>query len=313
MPGPFTLCEPSRLRAEAQGARGVAWIAGLGGLVASLERDWGFKALASLEGGSEGLVLRCHRSDGSEAIVKCRLPQDDTDAWEREVRVLERAGGQGYVKLLADDSQRQAMMLEPLGAPLASLGLSVTQQIEIICTTLKTAWRPLDRPDGLMSGADKALWLGAAIEDGWHRHGHPCAAATIERAVSYTNQRAAAHDPKTAMLVHGDAHAFNTLQGAPDGGDGTFKFIDPDGLFAEPAYDLAIPMREWAEDLMAGDALARGRDRAALLADLTGVSEQAIWQWGFIERVSTGLHILDVGRKKDAEAYLQVADLWAEA
>ncbi|HEY6739760.1 MAG TPA: hypothetical protein VI076_13025 [Actinopolymorphaceae bacterium] len=36
-----------------------------------------------------------------------------------------------------------------------------------------------------------------------------------------------------------------------------YRFIDPDGLFAERAYDLAIPMREWSRELLAGDTVRR--------------------------------------------------------
>ena len=96
------------------------------------------------------------------------------------------------------------------------------------------------------------------------------------------------------MLAHGDAHAWNTLL-VPGSAPQRFKFIDPDGLFIEPAYDLAIPMREWSEDLLAGNPLERAVQRCRRLATLTGVDEEAIWQWGFIERVSTALLCLKVG------------------
>ncbi len=50
----------------------------------------------------------------------------------------------------------------------------------------------------------------------------------------------AAHDDERAVLVHGDVHEWNALQ-APGGG---FKLVDPDGLLAEPEYDLGVVMRE---------------------------------------------------------------------
>lgn len=36
-----------------------------------------------------------------------------------------------------------------------------------------------------------------------------------------------------------------------------------------------------------------------------------IWQWGFIERVSTGLVLLQLGLEALGREFLQVADLWA--
>jgi streptomycin 6-kinase len=53
-------------------------------------------------------------------------------------------------------------------------------------------------------------------------------------ALSCAELRVAAHDDERAVLVHGDVHEWNALQ-APGGG---FRLVDPDGLLAEPEYDL---------------------------------------------------------------------------
>ena len=86
------------------------------------------------------------------------------------------------------------------------------------------------------------------------------------------------------------------------------KFVDPDGLFAEKACDLAVPMRDWSSELLKGDTCSLARERCELLAELSGVESRAIWQWGFIERVSTGLHMLQIGLKTEGAESLVVAD-----
>ena len=49
-------------------------------------------------------------------------------------------------------------------------------------------------------------------------------------------------------------------------------------------------------------------ERAELLAALADVEPEPVWQWGFIERVSTGLvNIRDFGRDSGGEAFLTVA------
>lgn len=121
-----------------------------------------------------------------------------------------------------------------------------------------------------------------------------------------------AHPKATAVLVHADAHEHNLLvvpgrdcePGAP------CKFVDPDGLLAEPACDLAVPMRGWSTELR--DApMHLGRERCAYLAERCEVGERAIWQWGFMERVSTGLHLLELGIEEEAREMLEVADHWS--
>ncbi|HET7367683.1 MAG TPA: hypothetical protein VFI83_04900, partial [Gaiella sp.] len=101
-------------------------------------------------------------------------------------------------------------------------------------------------------------------------------------------------------LVHGDVHQWNALEAA----DG-FKLVDPDGLLAEAEYDLGIIMRE---DPLDGDL----HDRAGWLAARTGLDAAAIWEWGIVERVSTGLLGTRVGLQPIARQMLAVADELAQ-
>ena len=88
------------------------------------------------------------------------------------------------------------------------------------------------------------------------------------------------------MLIHGDGHAGNVLlKPGPDGGT-SFRLIDPEGLISEPAHDLGVALRDGNEELLAGDTAA-AVERCRSVARLTGVDGAAIWQWAFIERVST--------------------------
>ena len=143
----------------------------------------------------------------------------------------------------------------------------------------------------------------------WDELDGPCPVRVVERALLFAEHRIAVFDPERAVLLHGDAHAWNTLEDIAV--PGRFKFVDPDGLVGDREYDLAIPMREFNDDLLAGDALRLGLERCHLLADLTGTDADAIWQWGFVERVSTGLLLCKEGHDKLARDFLQVAETWA--
>ena len=65
-------------------------------------------------------------------------------------------------------------------------------------------------------------------------------------------------------------------------------------------------------ELLAGDPVALGQKRCALLSRLTGVQQSAIWQWGFIERLVNGLRYIEVGPEANAEEFLAVVEAWAE-
>lgn len=193
---------------------------------------------------------------------------------------------------------------------LAELGLSISDQLAILCATLREAWTMPPEDERFVTGAEKAESLMRLIETIWPETGRPCSERTIERALAFAENRRRAFDEGNAVLAHGDAHCWNALL-VPGGGPPRFKFVDPDGLFVERAYDLGISMREWAEDLLAGDPVALGLQRCQRLADLTGINPGPIWEWGFVERVSTGLLNLQVGLG-GAREMLAVADAWAE-
>jgi streptomycin 6-kinase len=104
------------------------------------------------------------------------------------------------------------------------------------------------------------------------------------------------------VLVHGDVHQWNALEA----GTG-FKLVDPDGLLAEAEYDMGILMREDPRELLHGDPEARSR----WLAARTGLDAVAIWEWGVVERVSTGLLCTSVDLQPAGREMLAVADLVA--
>lgn len=294
-----------RLRAEAAGAAGLAWLEGLGDLVGGLERDWGLAVGATLHGGTGSYVARAETREGEPVVLKLGMPGEDvTD----EIATLVLAQGRGYVRLLRHDEGRAAMLQERLGPSLSSLRLSLDDRMDAICRTLKVAWTPASQGLGLMTGAEKARWLGDYIAQTWEALDRPCSERAVAQGLAYAERRAAAFDPDACVLVHGDAHDHNTLQ-VP--GTKAFRFVDPDGLFAEPACDLAVPMREWSAELLAGDPLDLGLARCARLSALTGVGGAPIWEWGVMERLSTGLLATKLGYQPEGREMLAVADAWA--
>lgn len=288
------------------GGSGERWLAGLDELVAGVERDWQLRVGAQLSGGTEALVFGVARADGHPAVLKVGVP----GSLDAEALALQLADGVGYVRMLAFDESRSAMLLERLGEKLVDSGFPIREQIEIICRTLKSAWRQVDDRSGLRTGADKARWHRDFIEVQWEALGRPCPRRLRDRAVGYALEREREYDPAASVLVHGDAHQWNTLKvpGAPSGT--AYAFVDPDGFVAEPAVDLSISLREWRDELLDGDTVGHGEARCGLLGELTGVEGAAIWQWGLIEHVSGGLLGLQLGDSRNAEKHFAIAERW---
>jgi streptomycin 6-kinase len=176
--------------------------------------------------------------------------------------------------------------------------------LELVATTVRSFWRPVDRQVSLPTGAEKATWLAALIVTTWEQLARPCPRAVVDRAVGYCDERAAAFGWERSVLVHGDAHGWNTVSS----GDGGYKFVDPEGVWSEPEQDLGVPMREYNVPLLAGDTSRLVRQRAESLASWCDVDAEAVWQWGYIERVSTGLlNLRDFTGDAHAMNFLEVA------
>ena len=283
--------------------------------VHELEQEWQVIVGSSLAGGSEAYVAQARTSDGSKAILKVAIPEfNGNTVLANEITALTVVDGHGYVRLLRSDLSRRALLLEPLGMPLLDLGYSIRAQIDIICTTLRESWLPISSETRLPSGADMAQWLAKFIADLWEHLDRPCSKPALDMALSFTQARVRAFDPESAVLVHGDAHNGNTLQNLSQNAQTptSFKLIDPDGLVAEAAYDLGVLMRVWLDELMT-DPVSIGRERCAYLSRLTGADTQAIWQWGFIQCMSTGLLLMRMGQEQSGIQMLKVAEAWTRA
>ena len=291
----------------AQGEVGASWLKALPSLLGRLEVEWGIKLARLFPNATEAFVSEALTADGQQVALK--IPIAGFPKADRELSLLQAANGRGYARLLRYDTNSGAMLLERLGPQLAELGLPITQQIRIICQTLEQAWMPL--PPGLRfpTGAEKASQMSSYISMIWPRLGRPCSEKVIEVALRFAEARRDAFDPANSILAHGDPHAWNTLL---DRGTNECKFVDPDGLFIERAYDLSISMREWSAELLAGDPVALGRRRCALLSLLTETQETAIWQWGFVERLVNGLRYKEVGPEENSMEFLVVVEAWAQ-
>lgn len=292
----------------AKGEAGAAWLRDLPDLVQRLEADWKIRVGRTFPNASEAYVAEAVAADGAKMALK--IPIVGLATADREARVLQTAQGRGYVRLLRHDASSGAMLLERLGSQLAQQGRPILKQLRIICSTLERAW--MQAPPGLQlpTGAEKAKEMASYIASVWPKVGKPCSEKTIEVALRFAKARADAFDPATAVVGHGDAHAWNTLHD-PETGD--YKLVDPDGWFVERAHDLSISMREGCAEFLAGDPVALGRSRCALLSRLGGADVDAIWQWGFIETLVNGLSYLEIGPKENAAQFLSVADAWAAA
>jgi streptomycin 6-kinase len=289
----------SVVREKALAAGAADWLDALPALLRTIETEWRITVGRTYPNSTEAFVAEATCVDGTRAVLKLIVPRGG-DAAAHEAAVLRLTAGEGCPRLLREDVARGALLLERLGRPLSALDLPTRRRHDILVAAAARIWRPA--PDsGLPTGAWKAQWLAESIAALWDELDAPCSDRAVEHALACAARRRDAHRDETAMLVHGDVHQWNALE-VPGG----FKLVDPDGLLAEREYDLGMIMREDPLD----DDL---HERARRLAAETGLAAEAIWEWGVVERVSTGLIGTRVGLQPVARQMLAAADRIASA
>lgn len=293
--GAWALPDVVRRKADLLGAS--TWAEELPDLVDHLASAWSFTVTGVYDEGTEALVLAVVRHDGTPAVLKAVLPRDDLSA-EHEALVLRLAAGGSCAELLRWDPDHGVLLLERLGPSMASLGLPPDERLRILADTVRQVWRPAVG-HGLVTGAEKAAWLIEAVTTRWEELDRPCHERAIDHAVRCARRRVAAHDDEHAVLCHGDVHQWNALQAG-----GGFKLVDPDGLLAEREYDLGVLVREDPEEIRRDDP----HERSRWLAARCDADEAAIWEWGAVERVSTGLLLTAIGLEPVGRELLAAAD-----
>ncbi len=269
---------PTSLRKARTAAGEGAWLDSLPELVDEMASRWSLIIGRSCDGfGMNAFVVEVTTSDGTATVLKI-APPSDADKLTLEATVLRIADGHGCVRLLDADVARRAILLERLGPSMYDLGIPRRKRHELLLGAVQQMWRPVDPNVRLQTGAERATWSIERLAQVWEQSGRACSERVLADAIACAQRRADAYDASSAVLCHGDLHELNALQAS----DGTFRLIDPEGVVAEPEYDLGVLMRNapGEDDL---------HERADWLATATGCDRAAIWEWGTIERVLSGL------------------------
>lgn len=274
----MTIDVPATLRRARTAAGDTAWLDALPELVGEMASQWSLTIGRSCDGfGVNALVVEATTADGDAAVLKI-APPGDAEKLAFEATVLRLADGDGCVRLLDDDLDRRALLLERLGPSMYDIGVPRRERHELLLDAAIHMWRPVDPSVRLQRGSERARWTIGRLEQVWEESNRACSERVLADAIACAERRAAAHDDARAVLCHGDLHELNALRAD----DGTFKLIDPEGVIAEPEYDLGVLMRNAPGD----DDL---HERADWLAAVTGRDRAAIWEWGTAERVLSGL------------------------
>lgn len=298
-------------KARAAGPAGERWLRDLPETVALLEAAWDVQTKARLDGGTASFVVTAATAAGEDVVLKIAVPGVGL---EREVWTLAAAQGSGYVKLLAHDSAHNAVLLERLGSSLDRSGLPPLDQISVIGALLQQAWRVEHAVDAPVF--DQAAHLATIVLRFHEQLPEAVSDDVLDYALACARRRSSALDERQCVWLHGDAAPVNTLKVSREraGAATGFVFVDPSSFIGDPAYDAGVALRDWCPQLLAAaHPYALLQTYADTLSSVTGIDPVAIWEWGFLERVSTGLYCLSLGDADRARPFLGTASTLVSA
>jgi streptomycin 6-kinase len=284
------------LAVHGPGAR--TWLDELAGIVDRWRRHWALGPPRPYPH-SYHWVAAVDRADGTPCVLKLAPPGAREPVVE--ARWLTRVGGRGAVRLLDCAPGEGALLLERI-EPGSSLAALVPGQDERACEVLAAVAaairRPADPADALPALADRVGELSTYRQV----RGHDVLPAGMVAAAERTAVDLLRTAP-TDVLLHADLHHENVLWDRDRG----WLAIDPHGLVGDPAYELATLLYNPLS--LGPDAADLAQGRCAHLARASGIEQERIRAWGFVQAVLSAVWSLDEDPVPDANVLAVAARL----
>ncbi|MEU4147118.1 aminoglycoside phosphotransferase family protein [Streptomyces parvulus] len=277
-------------QAKYNGEAGRAFIAALPGLAASFLERWELRPDGPSMHGWAALVLPVLRPDGTPAVLKLQIADEESEGEPVALRVWD---GDGAVRLLDHDPATGTMLLERLDADRMLSHVEDSRAAVLVIARLLAHLTATPAPPGMRRLGDIARGMLArtpgtlaGIPDPADRRLVADCAAALREVAGEPGDR----------LLHWDLHYENVLAS----GRAPWLAIDPKPLAGDPGFDLlpALDNRydpaetRWRFDAMT-DVLGLDRERARAWS-LARVLQNCLWNVEDGDPLETGQ--LEIGR-----------------
>ena len=260
------------------GKKGKQWLDDLPRLVANIEAAYGLSNLKPVKNLSYNYVLSGFQ--GSQPIIlKLGL---DIDGFKREAAALMAFSGFGVVEVL---SANNGLLLLECAVPGVSLKSHFPKNDDEAIHITANVIKRLHKASIPSAHAFPHVkdWLAVLDSD------LKIPAQTLQKARELRDQllKTAAAD----ILLHGDLHHDNILQNGNN-----WVAIDPKGVIAEPAYEVAAFIRNPIPELLNhADAPNILHNRVTRFAELLELPSQRILDWCFVQAVLAWVWAIEDG------------------
>jgi streptomycin 6-kinase len=245
----------------------AGWLAEVPAVAARLASRWGLALGDVFDSGASSVVMRGQWHDGTRVVLKL---SPDRTLLIRQVDMLRLFASSGRVPaVLATDAESGATVLEEVVPGTAAEDLppaSLPQLWGGLLTALHTVPPPAQWPWDLRGRCEEAFArIGRKLSE-------PAVAARIDQAAWQRSMRRCEtllDTQTTVVLLHGDLHPGNALDGGPARG---LVAVDPKACIGDPCFD--------AVDLvMAGAGHDGVEARCQSVAGACGLDGDRLFAW----------------------------------
>ena len=262
------------------GEAGPLWLEGLPRLVEECAGRWALKVGPPFPSLSYHYSAPAEGPRGERLVLKLGVPARDL---LREMEALLAFDGRGAARLVDSDAGRGALLLERLepGTPLTTLceeddAAATSAAAAVMRSLLRTTPR---QPHIFPTAADWGLGFERCRAHFGGGPG-PFPPKLFEEAESFYAELLSSSAPPT--LLHGDLHHGNILAASR----APWLAIDPQGVVAEPAYEVGALLRNPLPQLLRRpDPVRTTERRIAQLSEELGLERARVRGWAFAQAV----------------------------
>lgn len=287
-----------------RGDVGRKWLDDLPQIIKQYEQKWNIKASSPFDL-TYNYVAPAHTTKGEHVVLKISFP--DNKEFISEIEALNFFDGQGSIRVLQEDRDNLAMLLEKAepGARVRTVSPD-NKQISLVSSVLKILHRPISSensfPFPTIQDWAKAF---ARYTKTFSKESGPVPKWMFDRAQDIFTEFP--KDENEHVLLHGDLHSDNILSSQRG-----WLVIDPKGVVGEREFELGAYLRNPYYDYPKGsDYKKLERDRIIQFSEELGFDKKRILDWAFACAVISLLWFLE-DEDYFKEIYVQNAELLNE-
>lgn len=209
------------------GDRGRAWLDELPATIGRLEQQWSLKVEAPFPAGEYNFVAPATLDSGELAVIKI-APPFETNEIIGEAAFLRHRKGHGAVKLLDEDVERRAILIERLLPGKNLSELFTGNESSAIEPAIDVLHSILGEPPAEKTVTTLDKWF-----EGLNRYrGTGFSGVYAEKALDLYEMLSKGR----SYYLHGDYHPGNVVNSARS----PYLAIDPKGIVGHIGYDIAV-------------------------------------------------------------------------